>query len=162
MERRITFTTVVNDSGKEKAIQPKRDDLVERLLEAALAEWESEVKEDHDGMSVIHVTVTREVKLTGETESKVDHRRETRINLEYLPQTIVEKEAARGVAAPGPIESDERLRKLVTGILNRIDILVFDSFLVEFTKESGKQAGKKLLTLVSLLIALFIYLVFHR
>jgi hypothetical protein len=161
MERRVTFTTVVNDSGRKKAIQPRGDDLVVRLLEAALADWKSQVQEDHDGISVIHVTVTKEV-LSGETESEVNHRRETRINFEYLPQSIAEKEAARGVAAPGPIESDKRLRKLVIGILSRIHTLVFDSFLVEFMKESGKQAAKKLLTLVSLLIALFIYLVFHR
>src|SRR5258705_10090578 len=147
MSRRITFPTVEPNSRK-KAIQPNEDDLIRRVLDAVLANKESQAEIDHEGMTVIHVTATKEGKQAGETESsRVDHRRETLIIVEHLPQSIAEKEAARGDRATGPNKSDQRLVELVTNILERIDILVFDSFLVELMKESGKQVGKKLVTL---------------
>lgn len=159
MSRRITFTTVEPNS-RGKAIQPNGDDL-ERVLEVVLAAQQSYVH-DHDGMTVVHVTATKEVEAGGTESSKVDHRRKTLVIFEHLPQNIVEKEAARGDAATGPDTSDQRLVQLTTRILKRIDVLVFDSFMVELMKESGRQVGKNIVTLASLLIALFLYLVFYR
>lgn len=161
MSRRITFTTIVESNSREKAIQPKGNDLVTRLLDAITAEQEFE--HDHDGLTVFHVTATKEVYRAGETESsRVDHRLEVRIILEHLPQSIAEKEAARGDAAPGPNGSGQRLVELGMQILKRIDRLLFDSFMVELMKELGKGLANKLLTILSILIVLFIYYVLNR
>jgi hypothetical protein len=161
MSRRITFTTIVDGNSREKAIQPKGNDLVTRLLDAITAEQEFE--DDHAGLTVFHVTATKEVYRAGETESSmVDHRLEVRITLEHLPQNIAEKEAARGDAAPGPKGSGQRLVELGIQILKRIDRLLFDSFMVELMKELGKGLANKLLTILSILIVLFIYYVLNR
>lgn len=145
MSRRITFTAG-DSTGREKAIQPNVDDRIERLIEAVLAEEESRIGNGHPEMTVIQDSVTEEVLTDPTGSSRVYHRREKLIMLVHLPQNTAEKEAAEGDEAPGPNESDQRLVKLAFNILKRIDKLLFDSFLVELFKESGKEVARVLIT----------------
>src|SRR2546422_186597 len=128
MSRRITFSVDEINSGK--AIQPRQDDPVKRiksLLEEDLNNWETQCENDHQGMTVIHVSATKEVFKAGETvSSEVDHRRYT-LTIGFaknLPQsTAIQKEViAEGGAAARPNKSDHRLVEL---ILKRIDTLGF-------------------------------------
>ncbi len=145
MSRRITFTAGAGTS-REKAIQPDVDDLLKRLLAAAPADEKTRIAKGRPRMTVIQDSVTEEVITDQTGSSRVNHRRETLIILE------VEKEATKGNEAPVPNESDRRLVKLVTTILKRIDKLLYDSFLNELFRESGKEVARVLWILIALFL----------
>jgi hypothetical protein len=162
MSRRITSNTVKNNDSDE-AIQPRHDDHIARVKEAPLQEPEAQASNDHSGVTVFHVTSTKEVKREGGTaSSRVDHREETLIIYEHLPQSTAYKEVAGGDRATQPSGSDQRLVELVRGILKRLDKLLFDCFLQEFAKEFGKEAAKALAAILKwLFVALALFLLFR-
>lgn len=164
MSRRITFRTIEKINSDE-AIQPRQGDRIARLVETLLEELTSEAKNRDRGMTVIHVSSTKEVKSEGETaSSKVDHREETLIIYEHLPQSTASKEVAGGDEAPRPSESDRRLVKLKRTIWQRLDKLLFDCFLQELAKTAGKEVAKALVALLAkwLPILVALYLIFKH
>lgn len=163
MSRRITSNTVEKNNSGE-AIQPRQGDGAAKPREENPALSESQADIDHRGMTVIHVSSTKEVIREGATvSSKVDHRVETLVIYEHLPQNTASKEVAGGDEATRPNPSDQRLVELIREILKRFDKLLFDCFLQEFAKEFGKEVAKALAAFLKwLLIALALFLLIHR
>lgn len=137
MSRRITFRIVDGNINNQKAIQPKQDDLALLLLEAFIADLE---QLDHDGMTVIHVSATKEVRAEQTDSSEAGHQGAR--NCEHHPQKTAVKEAAVGDVATLPGKSDQRLVELVRLVLNRIYILLVKCFLEELFKKCGGEVGK--------------------
>src|SRR5687767_11724236 len=109
MSRRITSNTVGNHDSDE-AIQPRHNDHEAGAKEAPLGEPEAQASNDRSGSTVFHVASTKEVKREGGTvSSRVDHREETLIIYEHLPQSTACKEVAGGDGATRPSGSDQRL-----------------------------------------------------
>lgn len=149
MSRRITSKTVVKHNRNE-AIQPRQGDRIAKLLDSLLEALEIQDTNDHQGMTVFHVSSTKEVKKKGVTvSSRVDHRRETLIVIEHLPQTTAEKEDAGGDRAAQTQKNDHRLVELIWKLLKRVDNLLYNCFLQTFAKEAGKEAAKALRWLIA-------------
>jgi hypothetical protein len=144
MSRRIS-TTVEKINGYV-AIQPRQDEQIKRLLEAILATLESQSGNIHQGMTVIHVSSTKEVVIEGGTViSRVDHEEET-LTI-YIPANTANKEVAGGSETPLPKESDHRLVKLIKALLKKL-LQLLDLFTQEAVKELGKAFAKFLLILL--------------
>jgi len=137
MSRRITFRIVDGNINDQKAIQPSQDDLALLLLEAIIADLG---RLDHDGMTVIQVSATKEVIAERTDSSEADHRGAR--SCEHHPQKTAVKEAAVGDVATLPGKSDQRLVELVRLVLNRIYILLVKCFLEELFKKCGGEVGK--------------------
>src|SRR5260370_37251290 len=86
MSRRITFSIVDDTINSQKAVQPKEDDLAMNLLSAILADLEHR---NHEGVTVIHVSATKEVIAGATDSSKADHKG-THISLEQYPHETVD------------------------------------------------------------------------
>src|SRR5438132_342951 len=115
MQRRITFSIVDKNINDEKAVQPKQDDLAQKLLAVIVADLRR-ADNDHEGMTVIRVSVEKEV-ITGATDSsEADH---MGAHILDHPQKMAVKEAAIGDEATLPGKSDQRLVKLGGSILKR-------------------------------------------
>ena len=149
MSRRITSKSV-EKFNKIEAVQPGQRDQVTELLNELLEIIGKEDAPDHDGMTVFHVSSTKEVKKEGATaSSRVHHRRSTLIIIEHLPQNTTSKEVlVGGDEASRTSKGDTRLVELIWKSLKRIDTLLYDCFLKKFAEESGKEVAKALKWLI--------------
>jgi hypothetical protein len=146
MSRRIT-SKAVDKVNRIEAIQPGQRDRVIRLLTELSQILETEAAPDHKGMTVFHVSSTKEVKKEGATESsRVDHRWGTLIIIEHLPQSTAKKEVAGGGAATQTRKGDQRLVDLT--FTQRLEKLLYDCFLQKLAEESGKEVAKALKWLI--------------
>ncbi len=146
MQRRIT-SKAVDKVNRVEAIQPGQRDRVMKLIEELSEALERESAPDRKGMSVFHVSSTKEVIEEGATASKVDHRRETLIIVEYLPQNTAKEEVAGGDEVTQTRKGDRRLVEFKR---------VFSQKLAE---ELGKGAA---LAIIWLILALIQFLLSKR
>lgn len=158
MSRRITFTIVDDNINSEKAIQPKEDDLALKLLAAVMAHLE---QLDHEGMTVVHVSATKEELAEQTDASKADHPNTRVSSYEQYPQKTADEGAAVGNEATWPGKSDHRLVELIRLVLNSLYILFFSCFLKELFKKFGGEVGKLLGKITFwILVCLFMWWMF--
>jgi hypothetical protein len=136
MSRRITSKTVDKVNGTE-AIQPSERDQVSELHAELFRILASEALPGRQGMTVFHVSSTKESIKEGATaSSKVIHRWDTRITIEHLPQNTAKEEVAGGDDVPQTRQGEKRLVKLT------------NVFLQKFAEDSGTNAAEALKWLI--------------
>ena len=162
MSRRITSDTVEKRLNSNEAIQPDLDGQLDEILEAVLATLGNQNAKDHQRITVIRETSTKEEKQEDATVlSRVDHRERTLIIYEHLPQRTAKKEVAGGDKATRPSESDQRLEELTKSSTETSRPHV-NRFLEEFEKEFGKESAHHFAAFLKwLVLATALFLMFH-